>query len=555
MGEFRYSVRAFPEDGDEESFLKKIYDANRRNGGGSLGADELLTPWQLIMEHLRGAGAKTLLVQRDVFDPDFLEEHQAFYAHQLRLVERLCVRIHFFDEVAEEAVLLAEDNEDAQREAFIRYVDGVNKASYLGFVSLRPIRHAPIGASIVAIPDHDSPTVWDDFPVHIAGREFTVRGTPFLQQDNAVGVCAQASMWMALRSLRRRHGNSAYSPAELTVAATQYLAVDRAFPGRAGLTTGQMLDAIRFAGHDPLHIPVREVRGPATTAWKVLDAAGPYVESGLPVLMVLSKPPAKPAADGAEVEANEEDGAAGHVVVAVGLKTASSRIKDKRAGSAKLKYIPTTNWYRELTVQNDGEGPYQPLQPAGYKKASYYLEDACSLIVVLPHGVFTSAAESCVLAEHAFMRAAMIAAAESGGEQLEPLKSELILRPLLCTRHAFRRWAMEAPELHATVRDRYRTAVLPRHVWVVEIHDSRTYNPNDADSTSRVGEVVLDASADPLNADGHIFASIHKGLISGPEGQAAPGILVVCPPRDGLQKIVIHDDMPPGKRIVDAWHG
>src|SRR6185369_7841608 len=179
-----------------------------------------LQQWKAILSHLNSSGAKTLLIQDGVRDPDFLEEYEAFYSRQQRSVSRLCIRVHAFK-------LDCPDPVPTASQQLLAFVDEAasQQDSYLGFVTIRPLRHAPVGATII----QDLPSIpalcKDYFPVHIAGTKFTVHGTPYLQQDNAVGACAQASIWMALRTLRRRAGNSAYSPAQLTVSATKYTAL------------------------------------------------------------------------------------------------------------------------------------------------------------------------------------------------------------------------------------------------------------------------------------------------------------------------------------------
>lgn len=72
-----------------------------------------------------------------------------------------------------------------------------------------------------------------------------------MQQDNAVAVCAQASIWVALRTLRRREGDRAHNPAQITDAATKYLISDRTRPNKSGLTIQQMAEAVRAAGYSP----------------------------------------------------------------------------------------------------------------------------------------------------------------------------------------------------------------------------------------------------------------------------------------------------------------
>ena len=70
----------------------------------------------------------------------------------------------------------------------LEYIDSVPPENYQGFITLRPIIISPVGASILS---RDIATGFirsaDKFPVHIMGKELTVYGTPFMQQDNAVG--------------------------------------------------------------------------------------------------------------------------------------------------------------------------------------------------------------------------------------------------------------------------------------------------------------------------------------------------------------------------------
>jgi hypothetical protein len=135
----------------------------------------------------------------------------------------------------------------------LQYLDGHDTAaSYLGFVTLRPVAATPVGASILRIPaDVGFIRCADEFPVNLAGHKLELTGVPFMQQDNAVGTCAQASIWMALRTMRKREGDRAHDPAQITGAATRYSISGRILPNRKGLTQPQVVEAIRAAGYSP----------------------------------------------------------------------------------------------------------------------------------------------------------------------------------------------------------------------------------------------------------------------------------------------------------------
>ena len=364
---FRYKLRAITPQDDPQALLQEIYPSGNSFGEVLSGEGKAL-PWVAVIGLLKYHRANRLLIQHGIRDPDFLEEHQAFYAKQHRPVTRKCVRIHAF---AIDVPIPAESNEAA----VLEFLDAAKASpdSYIGFVTVRPLRHAPVGATIITPPVSRQPNAYDDFPVHIAGIEFSVSGTPFLQQDSAVGACAQASIWMALRTLRKRQGNAAYSPAELTVAATRYISSDRTFPGRIGLTIEQMLEAIRFAGHDPLHLAIRNRITVEEKTEVVLRRAVPYVESGLPVIIGLAHPNG------------------GHAVVAIGVQNSSAQVHDETVshtqdeGKTTIIYTPSSAWTSALVIHNDNSGPYQKLgaSPDGH----YRLEHASSLIVPLPDGM------------------------------------------------------------------------------------------------------------------------------------------------------------------------
>ena len=451
--------------------------------------------WNCAVRHAHTTGAQTILLQEAVLDPDFLEEYEAFYSKQQRSVSRLCRRVHFFRTPVPAINQNASESEQTDHVlAFIDLAARQAKSSYLGFITIRPLRHAPVGATILVPPPSAPAMCVDTFPVHIAGREFEVTGTPYLQQDNAVGACAQASIWIALRTLRRRVGNSAFSPAELTVAATKHYALNRVFPGRHGLTASQMLEAIRSAGHDPLMFdmhgtPQDEIANRAITF------ATPYLESGLPVILALDNP----------------DAGGGHALTAIGYSKGD--IGDP--------------FPKNITIHNDNTGCYlniaaQPLLPGGYA-----LNQSISLITPLPDGICITAAEAESLAISALrMGLPMLMSIPSIDNSMGPgTPISLSGRVFLSTRHSFRHWATESTDIDHATKTTYRTLELPKFVWVLEIHDSAIFQRGSLDSKSRLGEVILDASADALHGDALILARI-SGLVFGPQTQD-DGLLII----------------------------
>jgi len=172
-----------------------------------------------------------------------------------------------------------------------------------------------------------------------------------------------------------------------------------------------------------------------------------------------------------------------------------------------------SDWISGLVIHNDNSGPYLPLlSGAPTSPRPYCLEHAFGLIVPLPEGVYTNAEEAEMLAVRAILFASVWFSMPAAGSQMQLPQVAYVLRPYLCTRHAFRHWAKNDPDLDPEVRNTYRTATLPKVLWVIEIHEESLFDPTKPSIKSRCGEIVLDPAADALHGDVMIFARVTKDL-------------------------------------------
>ncbi len=485
-------------------------------------------PLRSAFDHLKMIGAQTLLLQDAVRDPDFIAEHQAFYSKQHRPVARACWRLHAF---ATPMPTLT-DPEGSARDVldFLDAMEDLDDA-YLGFVTIRPLRHAPVGASILVPPKLLEVTCLEEFPVHIAGKDFKVRGTPYLQQDNAVGACAQASIWIALRTQMKRVGNTAYTPAELTLAATRYMALDRVFPGRQGLVIEQMLEAIRSSGHDPLTLTCQTNGVDPRPA---ITEAMPYIESGLPVIATLFPP------------------GGGHAVVCIGRSFSKELIHPKTERLKNFEYQVASDWVDSLVMHNDNTGPYLLLESGAAKSNDYCLQHARNLIIPLPESVHMTARE----AEQSALTAVALAGAiltqfnTTKTPQFFP-DMRIVLRTFLVRRHTLRRWALTDSDIDPVLRDRYRTVELPRFVWFVELHDAQLFKPQDPSTKSRMGEVIVDASADSLHGDAALAVHVMQKMYPNHAGEEVPKALAAFVGAE--LDVLLLDSAETGSSMLTPW--
>jgi hypothetical protein len=472
------------------------------------GQSDYLGPLAHVLQHMKGIGVRSLLLQDRVRDPDFFAEHQAYYLGQHRHISPLCARVHGFRNELPAGV--------ANPDPVVDLIDRAAPQDYAGFTTIRPLRPAPVGATILGCETSYILPCVDSFPVHIAGVRFEVIGTPFLQQDNSVGACAQASMWMALRTQRKRAGNAAFNTAELTLAATRYLMEDRVFPGRRGLTIGQMLQAIRFAGHEPCVIPIerrKSTEWPAHPNYEPADlerakvAIEPYVESGLPAILCMARPTGE-----------------GHAVIAIG-KTVDG--PPKTVGPNVL--VPSSLGGHKFIIHNDSTGPYLQLETrAAADVDGWTLDDVISIIVPMPDGVTVTAAEVAAAGKASLDR--LVPALAAGLKVTPSLQDGAVVRHFLMQRHAFRAHMHRVDEGAPGLKNAGRSMDLPPWLWVYEVHLQDEYSSRAA---SRVCLLAFDATSDIEPWDMPLLAHLNGALVDAKSANVSMTILsktVVEPP-------------------------
>jgi len=487
--------------------LAAIFDDLLKSKGMKSGSPRYV-PLENTIHHISSLQAKTVLIQQDVQDPDFLAEHSAYYSKWSYKVPRFCYRLHFF-------------NEAAQSDNALHVVDqmAAQNNSYLGFVTLRPISVSPQAATILRPIDIGGKCFIlskDDFTVNIAGQSFVIAGTPFMQQDNAVGACAQASIWMALRTLRRKEGVSAFSPAQITTAATRFYVKGRTLPNRGGLAVEQVTEAIRAAGYAPHMIPLRELGQKADdkTLANSRQALYPYVESGIPVLLLLFR-----------------ENMEGHAVLLIGHgwdDNPSEKIKNGSIminGPGKsIEIFDASSWVNPFYIHNDNTGPYLPI-PDEVEGVGYTLGDAVFAIPFLQLDVFVDAAEAkltCLklLADSLENLKGLV---PQGKESvLEVNLPELVTRTYLQERSEFRS-SVIASDMPEDVKAYYRNKWLPRCIWITEINLYNEYEKSPEGRSIRLGEIILDPSSEP--EDG-CFLTVHLGNDLLPQAQGGKGVII-----------------------------
>lgn len=227
--------------------------------------------------YLSDLNAKTIVVENDYTDGDYLEDYVSYYARCYRDYNRRCKRLHFFD-INFDELKLKEWITCGDKEAIIE----INR-HYLGFVVARPLPLAVIGRTVLkTYPSilsnrHRCYTAVKEYQANLYGIQLSVASLAFQEQDTVLAACATVALWSAFHITSKLFESTSPRPAEITRSANGVESSSRAIPSH-GLDIRQMAHAIRSLNLEPELIPARP-------SLPIVSAAYSYLKMGLPVLL------------------------------------------------------------------------------------------------------------------------------------------------------------------------------------------------------------------------------------------------------------------------------
>jgi hypothetical protein len=245
-------------------------------------ANVFITPEEVLQRersrylagYLTEIGARSIVVENDYTDGDYLDDYASYYYSCFEPYPRLCKRLHFFKSSFDEAIFA---NIVAGKES-----PKLLKDSYLGFVIARPLPQAVIGRTVLKTYE---PAGRRYYPVkrryepHLAGIKLEIEGLAFQEQDRVTAACATVALWSAFHMTSKLfHGTRRPRPSHITEAANTVRAASRTLPTH-GLDVFQMCEAIRAAHLEPEVIPIAG----GTPAASIIYG---YLRAKLPVIMI-----------------------------------------------------------------------------------------------------------------------------------------------------------------------------------------------------------------------------------------------------------------------------
>lgn len=229
-------------------------------------------------EYFTFVEARTIVIEDSYTDRDYIEDYAAYYARCHDNYKKRCARLHFFDT-------------NFDNKLIDRVVGGDNAAvkelqsSYLGFIVVKPLPSTVIGRTCLVTygkknRDRSFPPT-REYQVHLLGIELRVMSLAFQEQDTDVAACATSALWSMFHATGLLFQHHIPTPAEITKAATaSQRPVTRTLPASNGLNAGQMADAIRSVGIEPLEIGAQNLDILRISACAYLRAQIPCVLLG-----------------------------------------------------------------------------------------------------------------------------------------------------------------------------------------------------------------------------------------------------------------------------------
>jgi len=285
--------------------------------------------------YLTDLHAKTMVVEKNYIDGDFLEDFASYYVRCFKDYDRRCIRLHFFAHGIEEAafhdLILAPKPE---------LLKGLHD-NYLGFVVVRPLPTAIVGRTVLKTYPSDGGrrhyTAVKNYHANLFGTAFNVNSLPFQEQDTVLAACATVALWSAFHKTSELFGTPSPRPAEITRVANGVVSNARAIPSH-GLDIRQMAHAIRSVGLEP------EFFGAKPDIPFVSMAYG-YLRMGLPVIL------------GVHIE-----GGGLHAVTLTGYSLKPAKVHQQEVASGE-KCIPMVGLrIDEFYAHDDQVGPFSRLK-------------------------------------------------------------------------------------------------------------------------------------------------------------------------------------------------
>ena len=289
-------------------------------------------------EYFENLNTKTILVENDYTDKDFLEDYAAYYVRCFSDYKKKCTRLHFFrnDFSFQDFNTLLTQQNLTLKELF--------QQNYLGFIVVKPLPLTVLGRTCLATysPEDGKERYFPvirKYDVYLFGLHLTVDSLGFQEQDNVVAACATSTLWSVFHQTGIFFHHKILSPVEITKAATKQLPIEtRTFPNK-GLSSQQMTQAILGVGLEPLLVNV------INSEYHLKSYLYAYLRFGIPVIFGIEL---------YGIGKNQYKQIGSHAVAVAGYRLENDRSPESEVENVRL--VPSK--ISKIYVHDDQVGPF-----------------------------------------------------------------------------------------------------------------------------------------------------------------------------------------------------
>jgi hypothetical protein len=369
----------------------------------------------------------TFFLEYPYVDRHYRDNYYSYHAVKFHRTGRDCIRVHLF----QTSEILTED---------LYKKDSSLKEKYLGFFIVRPLYKYPLGRSLLsprALKAERRNFICCLMHSHVSilGNQFDVYGFPHVAQDTETHSCAESSLWSFMEYFGSKY--SQYKPLLPSQIYQSIISVsERRLLPSGGLNRHEIAKCLQNNGY---HCKTYQVRQDADSDNAVFQLLKIYIESGIPLLLLLSK-----------------DVGSGHALLAIGHESnLSYSVPDDKT------WIDSSEINKQLVLIDDNMSPYQISKitnPTPYKNYKIY-----AFIVPLPNHMFLSA-------EKAYSLTTAIFNDRSVGLWRFGT-NKWLTRLLLTNSRSFKKYLMQTEDhLDENFKKLLLHLALPRFIWISEIY-------------------------------------------------------------------------------------
>jgi hypothetical protein len=277
---------------------------------------------EYIYRYLNDLKAKTILLEFNYIDRDYLEDYSRYYVKRFSSSGSKCARLHFFSNVIDHRTIERALSQPTNSDLHLSLAE-----SYLGFMVVKPLPKTFIGRTCLrTYPDINNgcskKVLSRLYEVDLFGIKLSVESIAFQEQDKVVAACATTAIWSSLHATKSRPVRNIPACSEITIGAINHVdGSSNSFPSKE-LSNKQILRALDLESLRNHHQPMDDI-----SQDDFLKIVRYHIDSDVPLIL------------GANVYTIKENGEleirAGHAVSVLGYKLSTDPalyIHDDRLG-------------------------------------------------------------------------------------------------------------------------------------------------------------------------------------------------------------------------------